>query len=127
MDQYTGEGKSDFYALDTQEIPCASSEVTWKLTNGEMTNVPASHGQWGGYRTTKAVAWMMGVGPAWIARHKDQTTNPMSLAKAKAAALAMVRNKCGDYYVAHPIEHLNGLGARVEAASDAPAARRALK
>ena len=29
------------------------NEVTWKLTNGEMTNVPASHGQWGGYRVTK--------------------------------------------------------------------------
>ena len=24
------------------------NEATWKLTNGEMTNVPASHGQWGG-------------------------------------------------------------------------------
>ena len=22
------------------------NEATWKLTNGEMTNVPASHGQW---------------------------------------------------------------------------------
>ena len=29
------------------------NEVTWKLTNGEMTNVPASHGQWGGYRTPR--------------------------------------------------------------------------
>jgi hypothetical protein len=25
------------------------NEVTWKLTNGEMTNVPACHGFWGGY------------------------------------------------------------------------------
>ena len=32
------------------------NEVTCKLTDGENTNVPASHGQWGGYRTTKAVA-----------------------------------------------------------------------
>jgi hypothetical protein len=31
------------------------NEVTFKLTDGEVTNVPASHGQWGGYRTTKAV------------------------------------------------------------------------
>ena len=30
------------------------NEVTFKLTDGEVTNVPASHGQWGGYRTTKA-------------------------------------------------------------------------
>src|SRR4029079_5335495 len=38
------------------------NEVPWKLTNGEMTNVPASHGQWGGYRTSKAVAWVIDVG-----------------------------------------------------------------
>ena len=35
------------------------NEVTFKLTDGEVTNVPASHGQWGGYRTTKAVAWVI--------------------------------------------------------------------
>jgi hypothetical protein len=34
------------------------NEITWKLTNGEMTNVPACHGFWGGYRTTKAIAWV---------------------------------------------------------------------
>src|SRR5262245_57462441 len=34
------------------------NDVTFKLTNGEVTNVPASHGQWGGYRSTKAVAWV---------------------------------------------------------------------
>jgi hypothetical protein len=32
------------------------NEVTFKLTDGEATNVPASYGQWGGYRITKAVA-----------------------------------------------------------------------
>ena len=53
------------------------NEITWKLTNGEMTNTPASRGQWGGYRTSKAVAWVIDVGvSAWIARHKDQSTNP---------------------------------------------------
>ena len=31
------------------------NEAAWKLTNGEMTNVSASHGQWGGYRVTKAI------------------------------------------------------------------------
>jgi len=76
-----------------------------------MTNVPASHGQWGGYRVSKAVASVIDVGttkPAWIARHKSQTTNPMSLAKAKTAAMAMAMNKCGDYYIPNPIAHLNG-------------------
>jgi hypothetical protein len=24
-----------------------------------MTNVPACHGFWGGYRTTKAIAWVI--------------------------------------------------------------------
>ena len=56
------------------------NEVTWKLTNGEMTNVPARIGHWAGYRTSKAIAWVIDVGtekPAWIARHKNQATNPM--------------------------------------------------
>ena len=30
------------------------NESTFKLTGGESTNVPASHGQSGGYRATKA-------------------------------------------------------------------------
>ena len=38
------------------------NEITFKLTDGEVTNVPASHGQWGGYRTTKAVAWVIKIG-----------------------------------------------------------------
>ena len=55
------------------------NEATWKLTNGEMTNVPASHGQWGGYRTSKAIAWVINVAPnAWLARSGDQTSNPSS-------------------------------------------------
>ena len=92
------------------------NEVTWRLTNGEMTNVPASHGQWPGYRVSKAVAWVIDVGtekPACIARHKHQTTNPMQLQKAKKAAMAMAKGDCGDYAVRHPIAHLNGLAARL--------------
>ena len=79
-----------------------------------MTNAPASHGQWGGYRTSKAVAWVIDLGadkPAWIARFKDQTSNPLHLKEAKAASLAMAKGGCGHYYVADPIEHLNGLTA----------------
>jgi hypothetical protein len=52
------------------------NEVTWKLTNGEMTNVPASHGQWAGYRTTRAIAWVIQVEGRWLARCEDQTSNP---------------------------------------------------
>ena len=88
------------------------NEVTWKLTNGEMTNVPASHGQWGGYRTTKAIAWVINVAPnAWLARCGDQASNPCSLNAAKSEAMAMAKGACGDYAVANPIAHLNGLTA----------------
>ena len=87
------------------------NEVTWKLTNGEMTNVPASHGQWGGYRTPKAIAWVIQVEGKWLARCKDQTSNAISLTDAKAAAMAMAKGVCGDYVVSNPIAHLNGLAA----------------
>ena len=89
------------------------NEVTWKLTNGEMTNVPASHGQWGGYRTSKAIAWVIQVEGKWLARCKDQTSNPMPLNEAKAAAMAMAKGAPGDYVVANPIAHLNGIAARL--------------
>ena len=46
------------------------NEATWKLTNGEMTNVPASHGQWGGYRTSKAIAWVINVAPSLLRSRK---------------------------------------------------------
>jgi hypothetical protein len=106
MDQYPGEGKTDFQALDTQErIPSKIdipkglrferiNEVTWKLTNGEMTNVPALS------RAMGRLPHHQGSGLGdWRRTRMDrspqrQTTNPMSLAKAKAAALAMARNKC---------------------------------
>ena len=76
------------------------NEVTWKLTNGEMTNVPASHGQWGGYRVTKAIGWIINVAPnAWLARCGDQTSNPLALTAAKSAAVAMALGTWGDYVV----------------------------
>ena len=67
-----------------------------------------------GLQVSKAVAWVIDVGtekPAWIARHKHQTTNPMQLQKAKKAAMALAKGECGDYVV-RPIAHLNGLAAR---------------
>ena len=65
------------------------NEVTWKLTDGTDTDVPASHGQWGGYRTTKAVAWIMEVGPKqWVARCGDMASEALPLAQAKTAASA---------------------------------------
>ena len=88
------------------------NEITWKLTDSSMTNVPASHGQWGGYRVTKAIAWVINVAPnAWLARCGDQTSNPLALTAAKSAAMAMAKGACGDYAVGNPIAHLNGLAA----------------
>jgi hypothetical protein len=65
------------------------NEATFKLTDGESTNVPASHGQWGGYRTTKAVASVINVAPGqWLARCRDEASAPSSFNEAKADALA---------------------------------------
>jgi hypothetical protein len=90
------------------------NEVSFKLTDGEVTNVPASHGQWGGYRTTKAVAWVIKIGlDAWLARCGDEASGPSSFNEAKVSALAMARGACGDYFIENPIDHLNGLQARL--------------
>jgi hypothetical protein len=102
--------KSFRYRLQWHRV----NEVTYKLTDGELTNVPRSHGQWGGYRTAKAVAWVICIFPArWLARYRDMVSGPMSLPKAKAAAMAMAKGAVGDYFVPNPIEHLNGLTARL--------------
>jgi hypothetical protein len=90
------------------------NEVSLKLTDGESTNVPASHGQWGGYRTTKAVAWVIKIAPGqWLARCRDEASGPSSFNEAKANALVMARGARGDYFIANSIQHLNGLRARL--------------
>ena len=90
------------------------NEVTFKLTDGEVTHVPASHGQWGGYRATKAVAWVINLAPGqWLARCRDKSSGPTSFHEAKANALAMARGAHGDYFIENPIDHLNGLQARL--------------
>jgi hypothetical protein len=38
------------------------NEVTYKVTDGECKNVPACHGYWGVYRTTRALAWVIALG-----------------------------------------------------------------
>ena len=46
-----------------QVNPC-----TWKVVDPKIkTDVPASHGQWAGYRTTKALAWIIERGPQPLA------------------------------------------------------------
>jgi hypothetical protein len=70
------------------------NDVTWKLTAGEEINTPHSHGQWGGYRTSKAVAWVINLAPgAWLARYGDRACKPAPLSTAKAKALAMAKRE----------------------------------
>jgi hypothetical protein len=88
------------------------NEVTYKITNGEITNVPASHGQWGGNRTTKAVAWVMGLGNGqWLARCGDQVCGPTTVSKARSDALSMAAGSAGDWVALNPIAELNELQA----------------
>ncbi len=91
------------------------NEVSFKLTDGDVTNVPASHGQWGGYRVTKAMAWVIkiAIGRSGSRDVGDEASGPSSFNEAKANALAMARGAYGDYFVENPIDHLNGLQARL--------------
>jgi hypothetical protein len=97
------------------------NDCTFKITNGELTNVPASHGQWGGYRTTKELAGIIKLGSdAWLARCGNQVCNPSSFTEAKSQALAMARGGDGDYrggdgdyFVNSPLRELNELQARL--------------
>ena len=70
------------------------NDITWKLTDGEISRTPASFGQWGGYNTERALAWVIDTGwpkPLWYARRKDRSWGPTtSLAQAKKAALGFV-------------------------------------
>ena len=62
------------------------------------------------------MAWVIDVGPhkpAWIARYKDQCTNPTDLREAKVAAMAMAKGADGAYRVRDSVGHLNGLAARL--------------
>ena len=90
---------------------------TWKVINpkGGKTEVPASHGYWAGYRTTKALAWVIDLGYGqWMARCGNEVCNPTNLAAAKRQALAMAMGGVGDYEVTDPIKEYQGLSAIVE-------------
>jgi hypothetical protein len=68
---------------------------TWKLTDGSMTITPTPPGrQWEGHKTTRALAWLMGLGHGkWLARYRDQAIGPSAFNKAKADVLKMVRRE----------------------------------
>ena len=88
------------------------NEVTWKLTDGRGSLVPASHGQWAGHHTTRAVAWLMGIGNGrWMVRYRNKASKPMKLPAARKYALEMVRRICPGRVVTDPIGDLNRMQA----------------
>jgi hypothetical protein len=76
----SGEFKPENPSLKTSRLLCERvNDSTFKITNGELTNVPASHGQWAGYRTTRAMAWIIKLeAGAWLARSGNQVCGPSS-------------------------------------------------
>jgi hypothetical protein len=112
--EVAAEFKPGILSPKTSPLRCERvNDSTFKVTNGELTNVPASHGQWSGYRTAKALAWIIKLGSeAWLARCGNQICNPTSFNKAKSQALAMAMGAAGDYFVADPIRELNQLQVR---------------
>ena len=89
------------------------NEVTWKLANtAAFSDTPTSHGWWQGYRTRKAVAWLIGLGGGqWLARCGDRSAGPMTIAKAKKMALAMALDPGTGKRLLDPIGNLNRLQA----------------
>jgi hypothetical protein len=85
------------------------NEITFKLTDGDGTSVPASHGQWGGYRTTKAVAWVIKI----VARCGDMLCGPTTFDKAKTDALKMARGSYHEVRLRDPVAYPNRLHARM--------------
>ena len=84
------------------------NEVTWKLTDGRGTN--AWDGYRGGYRTTRAVAWLIGVGSGlWVVRYRDKSSKPKKLPNAKAYALEMVKGIRPGKVITHTIGRLHRL------------------
>jgi hypothetical protein len=105
--------------LEFQQV----NEVTWKLTDGRGS-IAWSGDRSGGYRTTRAIAWLMGVGNGqWIVRYRNRASKPMRLPKAKAYALEIVRGIWAGKTLTDPIQklHQETLKAMGEtAASPAP-------
>src|SRR5262249_14731328 len=120
--EITNEFKPENLSLKTSSLRCERvNDSTFKITDGELTNVPGSHGQWAGYRVTKAIAWIIKLeAEAWLARCGDQVYGPCAFAEAKTNAIAMAKGAHGDYVVRNPISHLNGLQARLLDVEESP-------
>jgi hypothetical protein len=79
------------------------NEVTWKLTDGKMSRTPASHGQWGGYDTERAIAWVCNRGWSfgrndWYAYCGKKKIGPTDFNSARAASRALANVTSVDRY-----------------------------
>jgi hypothetical protein len=89
--------------LDFEQV----NEVTWKLTDGRGS-IAWSGDRSGGYRTTRAIGWLMAIGNGqWIVRYRNKASKPMRLPKAKAHALEMVRGIWAGQALTDPIKNLH--------------------
>jgi len=90
------------------------NEVTWKLTDGRGS-LAWSGDRSGSYRTSRALAWLMGIGGGlWIVRYRDKSSKPMKLPKAKVYALEMVKGIRPGLVIADPIGRLHRLHLDVQ-------------
>ena len=90
------------------------NEVTWKLTDGRGS-IAWSGDRGGNYRTTRAIAWLLGIGSGlWVVRYRDKCSKPMKLPKAKTYALEMVKGVRPGKLIADTIGRLHRLRLDVE-------------
>ena len=74
------------------------NEVTVKLTDGKGSLVPACHGHWSGYQTTRAVAWLMGIGNGSM----DCPLSQQSIATDEASGCEEIRAGDGEGHSSRP-------------------------
>lgn len=80
------------------------NSVTWKLTDGRRTDTPRSHGQWPGFKTSRALGWVMQIDEdCWVGRvtvrGKRMSTGPAFLDAAKE----WVRKRAAGVPIARPL------------------------
>jgi hypothetical protein len=93
--------------------------ATWKLTDGTGTNTPASYGKWPAFRSTKAIAWVIGIcNGLWLVRYRDKASRLMKLPAARKYALEMVKGVRPGVIVDDPVTHLNKITAGAMNARD---------
>ena len=106
--QQIDEVEADLAPVGRQFTLQEINDVTWKVTDGRGTL--AWDGHRGHYRTTRAVAWLMGVGGGmWVCRYRNKASRPMRLAKAKKYVVEMIRGIRPGKVVSDPIGELHQL------------------